>query len=181
MAHIFVASKAVWHEIADDLPRFDGYPPGVDAPAVPPRLRSKVPEGRVGGSCLCGGVAYEIDGKVEAIRNCHCSRCRKARSAAHASNLFVETGRFRWVRGEEQLESYKVPEAQRFSHTFCSVCGSSLPRVDAGRGSVVVPAGSLDDDPGGREQGHIFVGSKAPWYVIADELPQYAEYPPERT
>jgi hypothetical protein len=26
-AHIFVASKAPWHTITDDLPRFDEYPP----------------------------------------------------------------------------------------------------------------------------------------------------------
>jgi hypothetical protein len=37
--------------------------------------------------------------------------------------------------------------------------------------------GSLDDDPGLRPQAHIFVGSKAIWYEIADDLPQFAEYP----
>jgi len=36
--------------------------------------------------------------------------------------------------------------------------------------------GTLDDDPGLRPQAHIFVGSKAPWYEIADELPRYEEY-----
>ena len=30
-AHIFVASKAPWCEISDDLPQFDEYPPGFDA------------------------------------------------------------------------------------------------------------------------------------------------------
>jgi len=38
--------------------------------------------------------------------------------------------------------------------------------------------GTLDDDPGIRPQMHIFVGSKAPWFDIADELPQHEEYPP---
>jgi hypothetical protein len=179
VAHIFAASKAPWHAIVDDLPRFDGYPPGFDAPEVPERPRSHAGEGRVAGSCLCGGVAYAIEGEIEAIRNCHCSRCRKARSAAHASNAFVGVDRFRWTRGEELLEAYKVPEASRFTHTFCGVCGSSLPRAHVERGYVVIPAGTLDDDPGAREREHIFVGSKAPWYTIADDLPQYDEYPPE--
>ena len=29
------------------------------------------------GSCLCGGVAYEIHGKLAPVEYCHCSQCRK--------------------------------------------------------------------------------------------------------
>ena len=176
--HIFVASKAPWHDIADALPRFDAYPPGA-GDAVPFARRSESAAGAVRGSCLCGGVAFEIAGPVAGpIVNCHCSRCRKGRSAAHASNLFVERPRFRWLRGEELLVSYKVPEAQRFTQVFCRTCGGSAPRVDVERGRVVVPAGSFDDDPGAREELHIFVGSQAPWYEIADDLPRHEAYPP---
>jgi len=176
--HIFVAARAPWHEIADPLPRFDGYPPGAGE-AVPFSRPTEATPGVVRGSCLCGGVAYEIAGQAGGpIVNCHCSRCRKARSAAHASNLFVEQSRFRWLRGEELLVSYKVPEAERFTQVFCRTCGGSAPRVDAARGRAVVPAGSLDDDPGAREELHIFVGSKAPWYAIADDLPRHETYPP---
>jgi hypothetical protein len=180
--HIFVASRAAWHEIADDLARFDAYPPGVDMPVV--EARDREPASRVGcvrGSCLCGGVAYEAEGDLQAIIDCHCSRCRKARSAAYASNLFAEASRFRWVRGDELVQSFKVPEAQRFTACFCRVCGSSLPRVDAARGRAVIPAGTLDGDPGARERFHIFCGSKAPWYEIADDVPQFEEYEPGRS
>jgi hypothetical protein len=52
-----------------------------------------------------------------------------------------------------------------------------MPRSDRERGFVVVPMGSLDDDPGIRPERHIFAGSKAPWYEIPDDLPQHAEYP----
>ena len=38
--------------------------------------------------------------------------------------------------------------------------------------------GTLATDPGKRPVCHIFVGSKAPWYEIADALPQFAEFPP---
>src|SRR5207245_1463122 len=134
--HIFVAAKAPGHEIGDTLPRFDAYPPGAGeavpfsrlsdgAPRVAPRRR------------LCGGSADEIAGAAPGpIANCHRARCRKAGSAAHASNLFVEQSRFRWLRGEELLVSYKVPEAQRFTPVFCRTCGASAPRVDTERGRV---------------------------------------------
>ena len=177
-ANIFVASKAPWHEIADSLPRFEAFPPGMGE-AVGFERRSEPAPGKVRGSCLCGGVAYEIAGQVAGpIVSCHCARCRRARAAAHASNLFVDLASFRWLRGEDQLASYKVPEAERFTQWFCRTCGGKVPGVNVPRQRVVVPAGSLDDDPGAREELHIFVGSKAPWFEIADGLPQHQEYPP---
>ena len=176
LAHIFVASKAPWFEIHDPLPRFDAYPPGIDAPVLPDRAPLD-PPGRTRGSCLCGGVTYVVEGQPLRCHNCHCSRCRKGRSAAHASNLFTPVDGVRFTRGADLLVSYKLPEAQRFTQTFCRTCGSLLPRIDQSRGIAVIPMGSLDDDPGFRPQSHIFVGSKAPWYAIADNLPQYAQYP----
>src|SRR6266849_3005211 len=177
-ADIFVGSKAPWHEIAGSLPRFDAFPPGMGS-AVAFERRSDPAAGMVRGSCLCGGVGYEITGPIAGpIVNCHCSRCRKARAAAHASTLFVDLASFRWLRGEELIASYKVPEAERFTQGFCRTCGAKVPGVNTQRRRVVVPAGSLDDDPGAREELHIFVGSKAPWYEIADDLPQHEEYPP---
>ena len=177
-ADIFVGSKAPWHEIAGSTPQFEAYPPGY-GDAVPYARRTEPAAGKVRGSCCCGGVAYEIDTPVAGpICNCHCGRCRKARAAAHASNLFVELPHFRWLRGEELIASYKVPEAERFTQAFCRTCGSAVPFVSVPRNRAVVPAGSLDDDPGAREDIHIFVGSKAPWWEIADDLPQHDTYPP---
>ena len=40
------------------------------------------------GSCLCGGVAYEIDGRVSPIQLCHARRCRKM-SASAFRHIFV--------------------------------------------------------------------------------------------
>jgi len=41
---------------------------------------------------------------------------------------------------------------------------------------VGIPAGTLDDDPGIRPQGHIFVEFKAPWFEITDPLPQFPRH-----
>jgi hypothetical protein len=102
-------------------------------------------------------------------------RCRKARSAAHASNLAVPIDGFRFTRGEDRLGSYKVPEALFFTQVFCRTCGSPMPLVDTVRGFVVIAMGALDADPGVRPRNHIFVASKAPWFEITDPLPQFAE------
>jgi hypothetical protein len=55
-----------------------------------------------------------------------------------------------------------------------------MPRAVPARDFIAVPAGALDGDPGIRATYHIFVRSKAPWHEIADDLPQYVEYPPPR-
>lgn len=178
VAHIFTASRAPWFQIRDALPRFDAYPPGIDVPAIPDPPRTRSPVGQIPGSCLCGGVAFVITGPPLRAYYCHCSRCRKARAAAHAANLFVAAEVVRFTRGSDLLASYKVPEARRFMQVFCRLCGSPMPRLDPERGLAVVPMGSLDDVPGIRPSRHIFVGSMAPWYTIADELPQDAENPP---
>lgn len=85
---------------------------------------------------------------------------------------------FRFERGEALLRSYKVPDAKYFTHTFCNECGSTMPRVDTARGIVIIPMGSLDDDPGVRPERHIFVESKAPWEEISDDLPKIPAAPP---
>ena len=175
--HMFVASKAPWWEIRDGLRAFDGFPPGIDAAPVadrPPRD----PAGTPRGSCLCGAVGFRIEGEPIVARSCHCSRCRKARGTAHATNMLVSIDDLRFTRGEDQLESYKIPEAKFYTQVFCRTCGAKLPRVDANRGFAIVPLGALDDDPGIRLREHIWVGSKAPWHEITDDLPRFDEGPP---
>ena len=171
-AHVSVATRAPWCAIQDALPRIDACPAGLHAPLLAPRP-PRDPPGAPRGSCLCGGAAYILTSPPQRCVNCHCSRCRRARSAAFGSLLFTSV---RYTRGEDLLTAYTLPEARRFSYAFCRCCGSPMPRPDAG--SVGVQMGSLDDDPGIRPQVHIFVGSKAPWYEISDDLPQYAEFPP---
>jgi hypothetical protein len=179
-AHIFVASKAPWYEIpADGLERHDAYPPGIDVGEfpLPPGAPPASGPGVLRGSCLCGAVAYEA-GQARGLVHCHCTRCQKGRSAAFASNVFAESGPFRYTRGADRVRAYKVPEAARFTVAFCTVCGGGVPRDPAGAQFLVVPGGSLDDDPGPLPAIHIFVGSKALWYEIADDLEQFEVYPP---
>jgi hypothetical protein len=179
-AHLFAGSKAAWHEIADGILQFDAFPPTLDFPILPSRRHTVPAPGVVRGACLCGAIAYECDAPLTGgdITSCHCTRCRRARAAAHASNTFVALASFRWLRGEERLRSYKVPDAQRFTQCFCGDCGAPQPNVQRALERAVIPCGSFEDDPGIREARHIFVSSRAPWFEIADELPQFAESPP---
>jgi hypothetical protein len=175
--HIFAASKAPWHVIADDLPRHDAYPAATGLPETPMPARQGGTAGHLHGSCLCNAVAFEISGPFKVIHNCHCSRCRKSRAAAHTTNGFTSIDAIRFLRGEDLLVAYKLPEAKTYTPVFCRVCGSGMLRLREETGNAVVPLGCLDDDPGQGADDHIFTGSKAPWYDIGGDLPQFDEMP----
>jgi hypothetical protein len=98
--------------------------------------------------------------------------------AGHATNLIVRPATLTWLAGESLVRRHKVLEAERFATCFCAECGSPLPRLIPEMDMVVVPAGSLDDDPGIRPQAHIFWGSRAEWSCSDGGLPVFAEYPP---
>jgi len=175
--HIFVGSKAPWDAITDALPQFDAYPPGFGAEGVPrPAVTPRA--GVTEGSCLCAEIGYEATGAPVRMMCCHCSRCRLGRAAAHATNVFFKLDQFRWVRGAALATEYKVADARFHTAAFCSRCGGKVPKPAADRGIVVVPAGSLDTDPGLRPQAHIFVADKAPWFDITGPVPQFAGMPP---
>lgn len=130
------------------------------------------------GQCLCGKIAYEINGDLGVIVNCHCSKCRRWHGAACRTRASVEAKKFKWLRGEEFLSRYYSSE--HIQKTFCSVCGSNLISYMMNDQKYIgLPIGGLEQNPGNRPVMHIFTGSKAPWHEITDNLPQYNEWPPE--
>lgn len=133
------------------------------------------------GSCLCGGVSFEIDGSLSPIQYCHATRCRKATGSAFAAELAATASRLRWIRGEDLVTVYEAPllrEPPPYRHAFCRVCGSPLPVPLEGTDFVVLHAGVLDGEPGTSAFRHIFVEQNAPWYTITDDMPRFDLRPP---
>ncbi len=128
------------------------------------------------GSCLCGGVRFEIEGKVSPIGQCHCSLCRKVSGTASNAELLTARRSLRWVTGEDLIQSFA--KRTDWTTSFCRICGCRLPELRANGKLFSVPAGSLDDDPGARVEQHIYVGSRAAWDEIAGDAPQYKEEAP---
>jgi hypothetical protein len=129
------------------------------------------------GGCLCGAIRYEIDAAPGVSEYCHCSTCRKANGSAFSVNMVVPTQALAIVAGEAHLSDY-ASSTNRIKR-FCAICGSHLFIRRVGNDQMtVVTLGSLDDDvriqPPAR---HVFVASKAPWHMIAGELPRYRIYP----
>lgn len=127
------------------------------------------------GACLCGAVRFEIDGPIHDIVYCHCSRCRRAQGSAFAANGNVDAEVFTFRSGEELLTAYES-EPGNYKY-FCSRCGSPvMNKNDAKPQWVRIRLGTIEDPIAERPGAHIFVGSKANWEQICDDLPQYEAY-----
>lgn len=137
-------------------------------------------EGETTGSCLCGEVRYAISGNLGIFQYCHCSRCRKFTGSAFAANLLVAPESFRWLTGESLVGRFEPEDTKHFATAFCRRCGSSLPWLGKTGKAVVVPAGTLDDDPPIRPFQNIFHASRAGWYTDPGSLPAYDELPPKK-
>ena len=179
-SHFFVGSKAPWHDIADDLPRFDEYPAsfGFDASLTRQPERSALNPGAIGGSCLCGAVAFEFEGRPIGMVNCHCRPCRRAMGAGFATFVTVEPEAFRWLAGESDIVQYSGEGSPHARSAFCGTCGSPMPR-SAPSGRIDIPAGSLDGDPGVRPGANLRVAEKADWVALDADLPAFATVPAE--
>jgi hypothetical protein len=132
------------------------------------------------GSCLCGSVSYQFQGPEYVFQYCHCSRCRKFTGSAHAANIIVDPKQFEWLSGEEMIGRFEHPEAKHFATCFCKQCGSSLPWKAQSGGAVIIPAGTLDQDPGIKPAQNIFWKYRAPWRTEVDSLPRHDELQPRK-
>ena len=125
------------------------------------------------GKCECGLVRYRVPDAFVYAGNCHCSNCRASTGSAFKPFAGIERDKLEVTEGADTLLVWGDEDG---NHTRCGVCGSLLYSVVRDGAYVHVAMGSLADDPTIRPTGHIFVGSKAPWFAITDDLPQAEEY-----
>ena len=129
--------------------------------------------GSLRGGCVCGAVRYVVEDAFLYAANCHCSKCRRATGSAFKALAGIERAKLALVAGEDDLMVVGGPEVVDLR---CGKCGGFLYSAFADR--VHIAMGSLIDAPSIRPSHHIFVGSKAPWFTITDDLPQYEEFAP---
>src|SRR3546814_16914585 len=116
------------------------------------------------GSCLCGEIRFEIDGKFGPAGQCHCSKCRKVSGTDGNAVFYASAAGFHWLAGEDLIERVAVPAGKGWRSHFCRRCGSPAPLSAANGKFFFVPAGLLADDPG-FPNGRASVGERVCQYV----------------
>ncbi len=127
------------------------------------------------GKCYCGAVEYAVADAFLYAANCHCSNCRRTTGSAFKPFAGIERSKLKVTKGSGDLSIFGKPDA---NNTHCRACGSLLYSVVRAGAYVHVAMGTLVDAPAIRPSKHIFVGSKAPWFTITDDLPQYEGHAP---
>ena len=126
------------------------------------------------GECNCGAVAFEMTADLPGVFVCHCSICRRYTGSNGIAVVVIDNNAFRWIRGEEQIVSWRKPDAD-WQAWFCRVCGSPLPGAND-ESHMFVPAGLISD--GGEALlviHHVWVDSKAVWDEIGDSGQRHRE------
>ncbi len=121
------------------------------------------------GSCLCGGVTYEVSGPMRPSVACHCLQCRKT-SGHYVSATQAGADQLRITKDETLAWFQSSPKAQR---GFCRVCGASLFwRHEADNGATSIMSGTLDGPTGITTAKHIYTAFKGDYYEIEAGVPQ---------
>ncbi|MBU2877054.1 GFA family protein [Aliiglaciecola lipolytica] len=127
------------------------------------------------GSCVCGKVAFSVADQFVYAGYCHCSMCRKSSGAAGTAIGGIPKNLFSITKGQDHIKRFNR-SAESISY-FCENCGSTLYGEKPSIHMVHVRYGALNDSPTLLPQAHMHVSSKADWYEISDELPQFSEFP----
>jgi hypothetical protein len=118
------------------------------------------------GSCLCGGVTFEVAGTLEPAIACHCTQCRKQTGHYFASSdvpraALKVSGDVSWYASSEKVR-----------RGFCGRCGSTLFWDPVFKDHIAIALGAFDTPTQTKLGMHIFVASKGDYYEIGDGLPQ---------
>jgi hypothetical protein len=130
---------------------------------------------RLSGACLCGAVTYTVADAFEYAFNCHCAQCRRTTGAACKPIAGIPRDMLTVTSRETAILRYGPDAAGHDAR--CGICGSFLYSIVREGSYAHIAMGTLVDTPSIRPAAHIFVGSKAPWHEITDDLPQYDEFP----
>lgn len=133
-------------------------------------------KGYIGGGCVCGEVLFSVEDDFKNFYFCHCEQCRKMTGSAHACNLFTNPGNVKWEKGLDSVKRYDHPD-RTISKAFCINCGSSLPYLSKSGNALVVPAGSLNEEPTKELDAQIFCNEQTGWHKNSLVSRQYSRSP----
>jgi hypothetical protein len=124
------------------------------------------------GQCLCGAFRFEVDGPLGEVHLCHCDQCRRANGTSFSANARVPIENHRVITGIDVINEYESsPGAWR---AFCSRCGSPVfARAEQDPLHIRIRLGTLARDAQAKITGHVWVGSKANWDLLAWDVPRY--------
>jgi hypothetical protein len=130
------------------------------------------------GTCLCGGVRFEVTEPFVRISQCHCETCKRISGGIGTATGRVPTEAVRILAGRELITTYQPEEGT--AKSFCRICGANLfgsGWPDSEMTGVRLTA--LEPPFDGKPAMHTWVRSVASWETLPDDgLPRYEKGAP---
>ena len=112
------------------------------------------------GSCLCGGIEFEVAGLSGNIYQCHCTLCRKQGGSSSNTGTVVPMNQLTWLKGEGNIK------------TWGSLVPNLLRRLDY----YWLPVGTLDYEEF-KVVANLYMDSKASWAVVSPDGERFNTMP----
>lgn len=136
-------------------------------------------EGEIQGSCLCGAFRFAVRAPLAPVGLCHCDLCRRANGSAFSANCRVPRDTFTILTDGASLREYQSSPGNW--KVFCGTCGSpAYSRVECDPEFIRIRLGTLPRETQAEIVAHVWVGSKAAWDRITDDLPCFEQGPTKR-
>jgi len=130
------------------------------------------------GGCLCGALRYELTGPFGPIWNCHCAFCRRIHGAAFTTVAMMARSAFRWIDESAEPKTFATPMGS--VRHFCGTCATPICNFPSEPALLSLVVSSLDEDLERLPWAHVNLESKAPWFQVGDDLPQFSGYPDDK-
>ena len=135
---------------------------------------------KLSGGCRCDAVRYTMLEPPLSVQHCHCQSCRKVSGCLYQTAGVVRREKV-VIEGKENLKKYRYTES--FERQFCRTCGCGLFGYDDNdEVYFYVHLPTLDGgvDPGHPKdmESHTYMGERAEWEFVSDELPHFEKEGP---
>lgn len=122
------------------------------------------------GSCLCGEISFETDGKPIRSVTCHCTMCQKAAGAPFMTLVNFPGEAVTWTVEPTYHASSDIAD-----RGFCPRCGTALSFRFKNRDNIHITVAAFDDPDAFPPQEHLWTDSKVAWIDITDDVPTYPQ------
>lgn len=143
----FSDEMPAWYDMNNHLPCYTVAPGRGRALEPSAGQHKRCLNSIIEGGCLCGSIGHRIAGEVDAIRGCHCSRCRRRSGGAFIACMPVLFSDFQIDGDEKNITSFLLPKSAYYAYSFCSTCGTLIPTILPDGKRAAIAAGSLGSTP----------------------------------
>lgn len=130
------------------------------------------------GRCLCGNIRYRLDAAPRMTLACHCTDCQRQTGSAFSHFTLMKREKFH-LDGKPKQYVTVGESGRKVTRHFCSDCGSPVfSELEKAPGIVVIPVGTLEDNPGLTPSRHSWVKHKQPWLTLEGAAELFEEEMP---